>query len=272
MDFKSQVVYPLNYVYGNPTDSIVIKCTITTKPSDTCFFNSPWVCSIGDTINIGCWPQIPSQGLKIYGHDACLNTAVCQIDFFNNGVLPVELESFTSEINGNNVTLNWATLSEKSNSGFHVERYSGSKWTDLSFISGKGNITERTLYSFVDRGLQSGTYNYRLKQVDFNGNFKYIELEGAVNVGKPETFSLSQNYPNPFNPSTTINYALPKDGMVTLKLYDLNGREIKVLVNETKSAGFYTLNFNASDLSSGVYFYKLESGNFITAKKMILMK
>ncbi|MFA7362168.1 MAG: T9SS type A sorting domain-containing protein, partial [Candidatus Kapaibacterium sp.] len=88
----------------------------------------------------------------------------------------------------------------------------------------------------------------------------------------PSVYSLSQNYPNPFNPSTKINFALPKQGLVTLKIYDVLGREVRTLVNEIKTAGNYTIDFNASEYSSGVYFYKLESSGFSDIKKMILIK
>jgi len=85
-------------------------------------------------------------------------------------------------------------------------------------------------------------------------------------------FSLSQNYPNPFNPVTKINFALPKQGFVTLKIYDVLGREVRTLVNEIKSAGNFSVDFNASEFSSGVYFYRLESNEFSDIKRMLLVK
>jgi hypothetical protein len=88
----------------------------------------------------------------------------------------------------------------------------------------------------------------------------------------PTVYSLSQNYPNPFNPVTKINFALPKQGFVTLKIYDVLGREIRSLVNEVKSAGSYSVDFNASEFSSGVYFYRLESKGFTDIKRMVLIK
>ncbi|HWQ82490.1 MAG TPA: C25 family cysteine peptidase [Ignavibacteria bacterium] len=88
----------------------------------------------------------------------------------------------------------------------------------------------------------------------------------------PDKFELSQNYPNPFNPMTKINFALPKQGLVTLKIYDVLGREIKTLVNEVKQAGSYSVDFNGAEFSSGVYFYKLTSGDFVDIKRMILVK
>ena len=88
----------------------------------------------------------------------------------------------------------------------------------------------------------------------------------------PKTYNLSQNYPNPFNPVTKINFALPKQGFVALKIYDITGREIQTLVSEVKQAGYYSVDFNGSSLSSGVYFYKIQSGDFISVKRMVLIK
>jgi Secretion system C-terminal sorting domain len=92
------------------------------------------------------------------------------------------------------------------------------------------------------------------------------------NKNLPKRFSLLQNYPNPFNPSTTINYQIPTSGMVSIKVYDVLGKEVATLVNEEKPAGSYEANFNAANLSSGIYFYKIQSGSFIETKKMILLK
>jgi hypothetical protein len=95
---------------------------------------------------------------------------------------------------------------------------------------------------------------------------------GIGNIGVPNTYKLSQNYPNPFNPTTKIDFAIPKNGFVTLKIYDVLGREVRKLVNETKTAGYYSVDFNASEFSSGVYFYKLESNGFSDVKRMMLIK
>src|SRR5690606_4491548 len=88
----------------------------------------------------------------------------------------------------------------------------------------------------------------------------------------PKQYGLYQNYPNPFNPMTTIKYDLPKDGSVTLEIYDILGRKVVTLVNEYKSAGSYNHSFNASKYASGVYIYKLQAGDFVSSKKMILIK
>ena len=88
----------------------------------------------------------------------------------------------------------------------------------------------------------------------------------------PNTFSLSQNYPNPFNPTTIIQYSIKEVSDVKLRVYDMLGREVKTLVNQQQSAGRYNIEFNAVNLSSGVYFYRIEAGNFIDSKKLLLLK
>jgi hypothetical protein len=191
---------------------------------------------------------------------------------WNNNVLPVELASFTSTISNRDVTLNWSTASELNNSGFEIERSSNNEWTKVGNVNGNGTSSTVNNYSYTDRSLATGSYSYRLKQVDFNGNFEYFNLNNEVNIGTPSTYALSQNYPNPFNPSTTINFDLPTDGNVSLKLYDMSGKEVATLVNEVRSAGYYSVNFNASQLTSGVYFYTISADNFTATKKMLLVK
>jgi hypothetical protein len=192
--------------------------------------------------------------------------------------LPVELASFTSAINARNVELNWSTSKEENNAGFDIERklVTENTWAKVGNVSGAGNSNTVKNYRFEDRNIATGKYNYRLKQIDYNGNFKYFNLTGEVTVGVPAKFELSQNYPNPFNPSTKINYDLPFDSKVQIKIYDMTGKEVAQIVNETKTAGYYTVQFNASALSSGVYFYTISanggSQSFLKTMKMVLVK
>jgi hypothetical protein len=193
--------------------------------------------------------------------------------------LPVELASFTSSTNRNGVILNWATVSEINNAGFDIERKSVSSetWNKVGNVVGNGTTNEIRNYTYSDNGLQTGKYNYRLKQIDFNGNFQYFNLSNEVIVGVPEKYDISQNYPNPFNPATKINYDIPFDGKVSIAIYDMTGREVAKLVNEIQPAGYYTIQFNASKMTSGVYFYRIISeGNagqqFVMTKKMVLVK
>ncbi|MBK8984062.1 MAG: CHRD domain-containing protein [Ignavibacteria bacterium] len=188
-------------------------------------------------------------------------------------VLPVELASFVSVISGNDVTLNWSTSSEINNSGFDIERSTSSAvWEKVGFVNGNGNSNESQTYTYSDKGLTAGVYNYRLKQIDFNGNFEYFNLSNEVVIGVPTAFDLSQNYPNPFNPETKIDYSVPVNENVMLNLYDMSGKLVRTLVNDFKSAGYYSYRLNASDLSSGIYIYKLESGSVSISKKLMLVK
>ena len=187
--------------------------------------------------------------------------------------LPVELSSFTSTVSNRDVTLNWSTSAELNNSGFDIERSTTEgQWTKAGNVQGNGTTNELKNYQFTDRNLSSGTYSYRLKQIDFNGNFEYFNLSEEIIVGIPDQFSLSQNYPNPFNPTTKIDFQLPTDGNVKITVYDNSGKLISEIVNGFRTAGYHTVNFDAANISSGVYFYKLESGNFSKVMKMTVLK
>jgi hypothetical protein len=193
---------------------------------------------------------------------------------WHDDALPVELSSFTSSVNANSVKLNWSTVIEENNSGFDVERKLSNEntWNKISFVNGNGTTNNVQNYSFEDKFLATGKYNYRLKQIDFNGNYKYYDLSNEVVIGVPDKIKLTQNYPNPFNPSTNMNYQLTTNSFVSLKVYDINGREVAQLVNETRQAGYYSVAFDAKNLPSGTYFYKLSIDNFTDVKKMVLVK
>jgi hypothetical protein len=196
----------------------------------------------------------------------------------NNAPLPVELASFTSSVNKNNVKLSWSTVSEENNAGFDIERKAANStsWLKVGNVAGNGTTASAHSYSFEDRNLNTANYNYRLKQIDMNGNYKYYNLSGEVIVGVPSKFELSQNYPNPFNPSTKINYELPFDSKVSISLFDMTGREVASILSSVQSAGYYTVQFNGANLSSGTYFYRINaeggSQSFTKTLKMMLVK
>jgi len=194
-------------------------------------------------------------------------------------VLPVELASFTSLVNKNDVTLKWTTSSEENNSGFDIERKKISEinWNKIGFVKGKGNSSSEVNYSYSDSKVESGKYNYRLKQIDYNGNYKYYDLVSEVEVGIPAKFTLLQNYPNPFNPETKIDFELPSDASVTLTVFDISGKQISKILNKQMPAGYHTSIFKADNISTGIYFYSIEavSSNgtrFYSVRKMILVK
>ncbi|MBK8551867.1 MAG: T9SS type A sorting domain-containing protein [Ignavibacteria bacterium] len=207
-------------------------------------------------------------------------TPVYSVDcvFPNCLFFPVEMSGFISNVNKNNVTLNWSTTMELNNQGFDIERQDvGSEmqdvWVKAGYVAGNGNSTETKSYAFSER-LNTGRYKYRLKQIDFNGGVNFHSLQNEVVVGIPATYSLSQNYPNPFNPTTKIDFELPHDGKVNISLYDISGREVAKLVNEVRTAGYHTIEFNGSDLSSGMYFYRINAvgggQNFAAVKNWCL--
>lgn len=190
-----------------------------------------------------------------------------------SAIIPVELTSFTSSISGNDVLLNWTTATETNNSGFTVERsQTESAWQEIGFVPGFGTTTEPRSYSFTDAGLSAGTYFYRIKQIDYNGTYTYYELGSSAEISVPNVFDLAQNYPNPFNPATKIDYSIAQTTNVQLVIFNSIGEEVAVIVNEMQQPGRYTVNFDAASLSSGVYFYKLIAGDFVSIKKMLLLK
>lgn len=191
----------------------------------------------------------------------------------SESALPVELSSFTAKCIDKAALLKWTTQTEVNNHGFEVQRYDvnskAAAWNKVGFVPASGNSNSIKEYSYRDNAL-SGKYLYRLKQIDNDGTFTYSEkAEVTLN---PQDISLEQNYPNPFNPSTIIRYSTPEAGIVKLTIYNSLGEEIAQLVNSFMDAGSYEARFDASGLSSGVYFYKLEAGNSILRNKMMYVK
>jgi hypothetical protein len=194
-------------------------------------------------------------------------------------IIPVELNSFYCEIENNAVYLNWSTSTEKNNRGFEIQRLpfketgsqKWSEWKSIGFVKGHGTTTFSHFYSYKDKDIPTGKYYYRLKQIDFDGKAAYSSKIEAY-ITAPIRFSIEQNYPNPFNPSTKIRYSIPVKQFLTLKVYDILGREAALLVNEEEQAGYYQVEFNAGNFASGIYIYKIQAGNFSDIKKMILMK
>ena len=199
---------------------------------------------------------------------------------------PVELNTFTASVNENSVTLKWETETEVNNYGFEIQRKDpplnplpgGEQkgWVDVGFVKGNGNSNSPKEYSFTDEDITSGTYNYRLKQIDNDGTFEYSDVV-EVSFNTPLKFALEQNFPNPFNPKTKIRFTISDAGtsfmkFVTLKVYNELGEEVATLVNEIKQPGDYEAEFDASNLSSGIYYYQIKAGKYTNTKKMLLMK
>lgn len=191
----------------------------------------------------------------------------------DSGIIPVELTSFNASANDDYVELSWITSTETNNAGFSVERYSISDktWIELAFVNGSGTTTEPKAYSYTDAELNVGSFRYRLKQIDYDGSYTYSG-EVYAEISAPANFALFQNYPNPFNPSTTITFTIPTESLVSLKIYNTLGEEVANVYEGLLNEGYHEINFNASSLSSGIYFYRLESNEFVDAKKMMILK
>ncbi len=201
-----------------------------------------------------------------------------------NGALPVQLASFTGTVVRNGfIRLNWSTITELNNYGFFIQRRLGNSGTFIelpnSFVPGHGTTNEPQHYSFIDSTLPGpGTWWYRLKQVDLDGT-EHLTDPVSVNVVTsvvervlPTKFGLAQNYPNPLNPSTTIEFGLPRSTHASLKIFNLLGQEIAVLVDEQLPAGIHKAEWNAQDMVSGLYLYRLKAGEFVETKKLLLLR
>jgi len=195
--------------------------------------------------------------------------------------IPVELASFTAVPGRNIVTLSWSTATETNNHGFEIERkFKNMDWVDIGFIEGNGTTTEIQNYLFIDDYSlmpYEGTVLYRLKQIDFNGTYDYSK-QIAVNVTiAPNETSVSQNYPNPFNPSTTIEYSLAAESIVTILIYNSIGEIVQELFSGMRNAGFHQATWNAENYPSGIYFYSFEAAGIDGSihremKKIVFMK
>lgn len=183
--------------------------------------------------------------------------------------VPVELTSFTASVTESGVVLNWSTATEVNNRGFEIEKSENGNWNAIGFVEGNGTVTSTRNYTYTDV-TAPGKYSYRLKQIDFDGSFTYSNAVEAEFM--PSEFSLGQNYPNPFNPETKISFTLPVQENVTIKVFDLTGKEVKTLVNGKMEAGKHSVTLNAEGLSSGVYFYQMTAGSFTSVKKLSVLK
>jgi len=206
----------------------------------------------------------------------------------DNQALPVELISFSIEVVSKKVNIRWETATEINNYGFEIQRFfispnllngneiiipeNDEEWAIVGFIKGYGNSNSIKNYNFIDTKIQSaGRYYYRLKQIDFDGRYEYSDRI-EVNLSLPAKIQLNQNHPNPFNPTTNIQFNLPLNAYVNLSVFNILGEKVTELLNGEIPAGYHNVVFDASDLISGIYFYKLEANNFSKVRKMMLVK
>ncbi|HMQ78530.1 MAG TPA: T9SS type A sorting domain-containing protein [Ignavibacteria bacterium] len=256
---------------------LFILSVISLLAGNMLFAQSEILYNPGSIIDVGSGADICADAIIINGSFSGSGT-IC------TGALPVGLSSFTSSVNKRDVTLMWVTEWEMNNSGFDIERSTPlnppeggtSEWKKIAFIPGHGTSNVSNGYLFKDEKLKTGKYLYRLKQLDYNGNYEYFPLGTELAITPPGDFEISQNYPNPSNPRSKINFQIPVNGRVTIKVYDITGREVITLLDEIRAADYYTVVFDGSNIASGVYFYSINARgdgiSFTKTMKMILIK
>lgn len=229
-------------------------------------------------------PTVTIDALMFYAPNASPDWTfyIDEVSFNNSAPLPVELSSFTAIASARSVKLDWSTSTELNNHGFGVERatsdYPGD-WQNIAFVQGHGNSNSPIDYSFTDMNVSpSVKYLYRLRQTDFDGSVKYSPVAEAT-CSSVQAFELLQNYPNPFNPSTTISYSIPVECSVRLTVFDALGQQVASLVNSLQGEGLYNVQWNAGNIASGFYFYRIDAqpvnasqAPYISVKKLLLVK
>jgi hypothetical protein len=226
------------------------------------------------------WEQFPATftdlGNGAYSATATGFTSFSPFGVGNDGALPIQMAGSTANVlRGNDVEVTWKTISETNNFGFEIfrKRDSENEWTKIGFVTGHGTTLAPQSYSFVDHSVPFGKYSYQIKQIDLDGTSETFPAMNVTVGVTPEKAVLGQNFPNPFNPSTTINFAVPMTGHVEVRVYSVLGQEVATLFNGTAEGGrIHTAQFNASNLSSGLYFYTLTSDGKTYTKRMLLMK
>ncbi len=197
------------------------------------------------------------------------------IGIIGYSAVPVELTSFSGEFNRYGTPeLSWSVATELNNKGFEIQRsYDGIDWTKSGFVEGRGTSPDPATYHFEDKTANSSLGNlwYRLKQIDFDGTattYTAIRIKSEL----PVEFSLKQNFPNPFNPTTRISFTLPQKSRVKITVFDQLGSVMSILVNGEFNRGSHSVDFNASNLASGLYFYRLETPSNSLTGKMLLIR
>ncbi len=268
-NYGFEVLIPLSELPGISSSSTLNNVFAAIVASDGLFSNETLPEDVSLTNDLGYNPDF---------------TTVSTFNFFiaPSFPLPVELSSFTYQIENNNVQLNWVTQTEVNNYGFEIERAAplnppkggnnNDEWEKIGFVEGHGNSNSPKYYSFTDNAVTYGTYRYRLKQIDNDGSYEYTEAIELTIGTIPEKFVLEQNYPNPFNPSTIINFSIPVASTLQLEVYNMLGEKVGTLFSGTLEPGRYSYNFIAKGFPSGVYFYKLSADKFISFRKMLLIR
>ena len=226
--------------------------------------------------------ELTGNSVGVHTHGGCTSsggnnsgTSLFSAPFWaavDSGIIPVELTSFTAVGYDDYAEISWITATETNNAGFSLERNSSHNyWNEVVFISGSGTTTETKAYNYVDEKLTVGKHSYRIKQIDYDGTFTYSKIV-EVEISAPDNYALFQNYPNPFNPSTKIKFSIPSDAQVQLNVYNMLGEQVAEIFNGSLTGGYHEIVFDATALTSGIYFYRIESNEFVDSKKMMLIK
>ena len=270
----------LSALYGNGTAQSVETDNVTTGSGNDVPVNVNLVATLRFSItNLTASTNITWNAGYSAFHDA--TGALVNVTMTNpsDDPLPIQLSSFVASVaGGGHAALNWTTVSEINNYGFGVQKAvnNATAFQDISggFIAGNGTTTVKHNYSYVDTAYAAGNV-YRLKQLGLDGTANFsaaVAPLGVTSVAAPNAYSLSQNYPNPFNPTTHISYVTTKEGPVTLRIYDILGREVATLVNENRKPGQHTERFDGSKVASGMYVFVLRSSEGQRSNRMILSK
>ncbi len=276
------IVFSYTFVPGDSNDvaALWINPDLTPVPP------APSVSQISDTLDL--ISSISSIGIEQNrsGGKTSPNAYIDGIRVATDWVdapLPIQLGMFVANYVGNSsILIEWETITEINNYGFYVERFDNDLkefvTIEESFQPGAGYSLEPRKYSYLIENNDGTSFQFRLKQIDNDGLVTYygpIMLNpNSVRDYKVDlmAYKLFQNYPNPFNPKTTIEFNLPVDGYVNLTIMNVLGQKIATLIDDELKAGIHAIDFDASNLTSGVYFYKLIAGNFKDIKKMIIAK
>ena len=271
------VFYDRRNTIGNATDVYVARSTnggesfTNFKVSQSSFTPSASI-FFGDYTNIAAFnKKVYPIWMRLDGSALSVWTAIIHDSLV---FVPVELEKFTVRNESDKIILQWQTASELNNKGFEVQRkFGNSDFASVGFVEGKGTTTEKQFYNFIDKPSENGLYSYRLKQIDFSG-VNHFSDEVEIQFVSSIQVHLEQNYPNPTNSRTVIQWSIPINAHVKLKLYDVLGREVLTLVDGFREAGLYEnqIDFNKTELPSGIYLYELRIGSVSALKKLILIK
>ncbi len=213
----------------------------------------------------------------VQGNGTAISACPADDQGFYDGALPVDLLSFGATVDGMDVILDWETASETNNAGFEVQTQNGAMWDVLGFLEGHGTTTETQAYSYRVVNVGVGTHVFRLKQIDFDGNFEYfgdIEItEVEATIETPGVYQVASAYPNPFNAQSQFTLAVAHAQQVTVELFNTLGRQIAVLFDGSVEANrVQSVTIDGTELPSGIYVVRVNGERFSEVQRVSLVK